>query len=1079
MSRLWLLLAATMSSQSPAHAAQLEWSTTISGEVATSINPIVARPSPSGGTLISGTDAQGRSWALRLGSNLTKEDAARFVNVGFTPSATQDPNTLAVLPFFNDGRSQPEPERLCFLQRGVLGLDVRSFNDQTFPATYGIQLRRFDLDQAGGHYASYEQDQGYGLARFGIDCRREDLFNAAYSPQSEAVPNARAAYVVVQRGFSLAQELLRVEGDTVAWRYPTDAAVHPSFFLYPASPEGDALFRLVAAGRENVERWTPDGRRRWARELPPGRLVRGLIPVDGDTLLLEGPNSSNSIDVLRLVDATGSDRWSTPASAPYFAGELGNSPENGSAWLRLQRDLRDEDAGYDVVRADAAGATAHPLPPGIHPWMMLSDGSILATDHSVSPHRLQQRYVNRPEVRDLPLSLPRPVEAGGVKHLSEGVLVATRMADASTRVDLINPGGTLKWTQRLPAVPGRPAFSQSSGIDYLFATNADSVCLWQVDDGSLMSHIACLGRSDGKPLFEWVAATHRRGHGERVMSLDADGTVHAIGGGCLFDGTSVCRSRVERLRLARDGSVELRQEVGTAPGGDDAFSFVASPDARRVAVQSASAGQVRITVRNQDGSVAWNQTLTAQLGLLGMNAAGELLTLTRGPELRPTEVSLLATDGEPRWRHAFSGLTVADNMKARLLGDGSTLIVWYSRANSTAHAARLDANGRVLWEQQVPYMLARQPYGQDLLVAEPHGSFVRHSQDFTHGDRLVAYSLDHGEPIDAVAVPPTDNAPFFGSTSVRFDLDDAGKLAVTVEEPNQGRLRVDSLAIRSAGASPAGSEEPLLGMWYALDTPGQGFFLDHNSATDTSFGAWFTFSAAGGHDPAQQRWFTLVSVDSAGTGPADYRLLANRSGVFVAGPPTSATQVGSASLRRTGCDTALLQYRFEPLTEQGVGGIIPLRRLAPEGSTCDGRSAPAQRAVRLDRSGAFYVPEQSGQGLVFDFHPASEGRAGHFSAAWFTYDVRADDPTSQHWFTLAGPVSGAGASIDVTIYRTTGGALDADPTTNTFRVGTATVRFADCDKVALDYRFDVADVAHEFSGRRGTLELRRVGACPL
>jgi hypothetical protein len=1077
----WLLLVVATASTSPALADRREWSTTISGEVPTSFNPVVARPLPSGGAVVSGTDAQGQTWAIRLGSDLRQEGAARFATFGFLPSAMQAPGTMAVLPFFNDGRSQPDPARLCLLQRGLLGLDVRTFDDQMVPAAYGVELRRFDLDQAGGHYAAYQQDDGFGLARFGIDCRREDLLTVAFTEQSVAIPNARAAYAVVQREFSVAQELLRVEGGNVAWRYSPDASLDAVLVLFPAAPDGDALFRLVARGstaRENVERWMPDGQRRWTRALAPGRIARGLIPVGNDTLLVEGPSSSNIIDVLRLIDAAGSERWSSPASAPYLAGELGNSPRSGPVWLRLQRDLRDEDLGYDLVRVDAAGATTHALPPGIHPWLLLPDGSLLVTDHSASPHRLQQRYLDRPDVRDLPLSLPPPVEPGGIKRLPEGVLVATRMADASTRVDLVQPGGTFAWTRRLPVVPGRPASSQASSIDYLFAANADRVCLWQVDDGNLMSHIACLRRADGTPVFEWVAATHRRGHGERVMSLDADGAVHAIGGGCLFEGVPVCRNRVERLRLASDGGVVLREEVGTAPGGDDAFAFVASPDARRVAVQGASAAQFQLTMRAPDGTVAWSQTLAAPLGLLGLSAAGELLTLRRGSELQPAEVSLLGTGGQPRWRRALSGLSVADNVKARLLGDGSTLIVSYSRENATTQAIRLDAGGRPLWEQQVPYTPARQPYGQELVVSEMHGSFIRQSHDYTHGDRLVAYSLEQGEPVDAVAIPPTTNATWFGASTMRFDLDDAGKLAIAVEEPNAGRVRVESLELQSPGALPAVADETMLGMWYALDTSGQGFFLDHDAATGTAFGTWFTFSAGGGHDPAQQRWFTLVADGSAGMSRFDYRLLSNAGGVFAAGPPTTAAQVGAATLQRTGCDTALLQYRYEPGTEEGVGGVIPLRRLAPAGAGCSATIAPAQRQARLERSGAWYVPEQSGQGLVFDFHPVSEGHAGHFSAAWFTYDVRADDPTAQHWFTLAGSVSGTDASIDVPIYRTTGGALDAEPTSNTFSVGAATLRFADCNRATLEYRFDVADVAHAFSGRHGTLELRRLGACP-
>lgn len=83
---LWLML---LLAAQPAFAARTEWSASVSGEFPTAFSPNVARPLPSGGAVVSGTDAQGRMWTLRLGSDLTMERASRFSTFGFAPFAVQ------------------------------------------------------------------------------------------------------------------------------------------------------------------------------------------------------------------------------------------------------------------------------------------------------------------------------------------------------------------------------------------------------------------------------------------------------------------------------------------------------------------------------------------------------------------------------------------------------------------------------------------------------------------------------------------------------------------------------------------------------------------------------------------------------------------------------------------------------------------------------------------------------------------------------------------------------------------------------------------------------------------------------
>jgi hypothetical protein len=64
-----------------------------------------------------------------------------------------------------------------------------------------------------------------------------------------------------------------------------------------------------------------------------------------------------------------------------------------------------------------------------------------------------------------------------------------------------------------------------------------------------------------------------------------------------------------------------------------------------------------------------------------------------------------------------------------------------------------------------------------------------------------------------------------------------------------------------------------------------------------------------------------------------------------------------------------------------------------------------------------------------------------------------------------------------TLYRTLGGSLGGEPTSNSYRVGEATLRFDDCRSLQFDYRFDATEAAAAFAGMHGRLELQRVVAC--
>jgi hypothetical protein len=279
----------------------------------------------------------------------------------------------------------------------------------------------------------------------------------------------------------------------------------------------------------------------------------------------------------------------------------------------------------------------------------------------------------------------------------------------------------------------------------------------------------------------------------------------------------------------------------------------------------------------------------------------------------------------------------------------------------------------------------------------------------------------------------------------------------------------------------------VLGAWQSNDRGGQGLFFDVDDSIG-AYGAWFTYSLLGGFHPGEQRWYTLVQdADAPGVDPSrvSFVIYRNSGGQFAAAPATQGERVGSASLHVIGCDRALYSYRFDAGFESGVGASIPLTRAAPATRSCVGNpdattAASAARGLDPRSSGAWYDAAAPGPGLAFDLRPPQDSDPGLFGGAWFTYDPegKSDDPTSQHWFTLAGDLSGAAdGEFSVPIYRTFGGTLGGEPTNNTWQVGTATLTFSACDSASLQYLFDQNEIAGAFAGLSGAIMLQRVASC--
>jgi len=120
-------------------------------------------------------------------------------------------------------------------------------------------------------------------------------------------------------------------------------------------------------------------------------------------------------------------------------------------------------------------------------------------------------------------------------------------------------------------------------------------------------------------------------------------------------------------------------------------------------------------------------------------------------------------------------------------------------------------------------------------------------------------------------------------------------------------------------------------------------------------------------------------------------------------------------------------------------------------------------------TGSWYEPTTNGQGVEIEIYPNVAGPStAAVQVSWFTYDAVVGVPEHQRWYTLGGNVAGGDATATLAIYQNVGGNFNAAPITNATQVGSATLRFADCDHGTLDYAFN------DSSGRSGSIELTRL-----
>jgi len=267
------------------------------------------------------------------------------------------------------------------------------------------------------------------------------------------------------------------------------------------------------------------------------------------------------------------------------------------------------------------------------------------------------------------------------------------------------------------------------------------------------------------------------------------------------------------------------------------------------------------------------------------------------------------------------------------------------------------------------------------------------------------------------------------------------------------------------------NQHGLTGSWYEPAKSGQGVevevFADLIApGTGQVQVSWFTFDTTAPGGPERQRWYTMGGNVATGAASVNLPIYQNVGGNFNAGPITTATQVGTVTLRFADCEHGTLDYTFTD--GSGRSGTLDLSRLTKNVTCVSSGARPVNRDFAF--CGNWYDPATSGQGITLEINPLSP--VAFF--AWYTYapSGAAAGAAGQRWYTgQSGYMAGA-RTLAMKLYATTGGLFDESaPAPATIEVGTATLTFQTCTAATLDYTFTGGSSA----GAAGSITLSKIG----
>jgi hypothetical protein len=1042
----------------------------------------------------------------------------------FTDAAVDHPSTLRVGPgrFLMPLDRAGDECRLSLLDESGNVLWIGS-EPGCFDLEQSVTGSNLALDSAAGLWVNAI---GTSTAwRIGIDGE----FGALALPTGgtawfglAALRNSTAAFALYSAGDRI--NLARVSREGSAWTWDPPADVILDRVVTAANDEVWAIG--VAAtppdgGTLYLARLSADGGLLFERRFDTlsTALIESVVTLAGDRLLIASLPTQGSSHALHLLSPAGDLLWTREAEESlgweHFVDAATESDVAGPfAYVVKDPNPADPiDADLRWIEYRAADGSLIRQVSGSEGMQaqsaVLADGSLIHVDGAASGGVLQTITHYTPDGGERtavaldagPTGHADPI-AFTVTDAGETFVTATVPGERQIQLLAFAADGTLRWRSDLAAVAsalhrsGRDALTRNQGA---IAVGGDRVCVNRLD--GLFNSI--LGASFVQPIAPMQC--FERQTGSEVFSADV----------------------AQALVVNAQGEVD-RLLVAACEGCDD---FQATR------IRNDSAGEALDLVSFDTEGLGrpvrlWEPTLFGGPNAVAVFGAGGSASILIGEPQGP--LTLLSQQaGEPS-RLAVSGAALSGNLVRLLdLGDGQLLL--HSWIDDVHQLRAIDAQGQVRWSFLAEGGLGNQgadpPFAFDagastvVVAAQVLEDGVLHREitaldastgatrwqrqhlmidaresrdlriDANTGVVLIAgkrpgailmeaLALDDGTPVGVRRVACSDPV---SCTPRALQLDPAGGLHLLASS-DLVRIDVDRLLQSADLAQPA-----LTGTWYDPATNGQGLQVLFSPATGDLIAGLFTYTDDDEFGRRGLRWYSLQGRIEPGATRAVLQIYRNRNGRFDAAPITVAELVGSAELSLHGCSELGLSYQFNDGELAGFDGTMSLLRLTSNTFDCnevDGTVLAAQPAqpdasVGIDRrhTGAWYQPETSGQGVLFDIQPPSADGVdpGIVVGGWFTYDVEgaADDVDAQHWFMLQGDLAeAAGGSTTATIYRASGGRFDHRPTTNVQVVGSVEISFSGCDTARLNYRFDDSEVAGSFAGRVGEIALIRLFACP-
>ena len=559
---------------------------------------------------------------------------------------------------------------------------------------------------------------------------------------------------------------------------------------------------------------------------------------------------------------------------------------------------------------------------------------------------------------------------------------------------------------------------------------------------------------------------------------------------------------------AQDNGTQMGNAAGSAWsevfGGDGAYAAFDPRDPRRIYASTQNAG----FVRSDNGGASFESIRT------GLPPASANYLFIHPYIVDPNAPDVLWTGAGPRvYRSSNRGGTWTPVGAANIAPDGAKLAaIAVARGNSNRIVAGFDegtvarsVDGGLTWSSVKP----RSGTVSSLLFAPDDASTV-YATYSTFGGIHVFVSRDGGAsfagldgetaqfalpdvPAHVLLVDPRDrNRLWLGTDIGLFVSNDAGRRWYA-DASGLGNVLVEQLLATGTGdatelvaftygrgafrarladlAAPA-VNPGYAGAFYEPATSGQGMQFEIVPQTGQLAVGWYTFGAAA--SGANHEW--LVGTGALNGNTAEVSLFRVARGRFAASGAGAPVPAGSITLQFQDCSHVAASYSVS------IGGTARQGELALErlGSS---EACEAFRRLGDGALGALAVPGAAGdleyghggswldagaiaQGFVFELDPKSRIAL----ASWYTFDPADADAAGERptWYVAQGTL--AGASAELTIYRSTGGAFDAVQPVTTEAVGSLRVTALGCAAMRAEYSLRLAGGEM----RNGTFNLTRV-----